>query len=58
LAKENSQKILKVSHFYLGFSANKNNNEIKHSQRVSLVFFSPNGENSMGMSGFVMIFIT
>jgi len=32
LAKENSQKISKVSHLYLQISANKNNNEIKHSQ--------------------------
>jgi len=46
LAKENFQKILKVSHFYLGFLVTQNNNEIKHSQRVSLDFFSPNGENS------------
>jgi len=33
-AKENFRKILKVSHFYSGFSPNKNNNEIKHSQKV------------------------
>jgi len=32
-------QILKVSHFYLGISPNKNNNEIKHSQRVSFSFF-------------------
>ena len=57
-AKENFRKILKLGHFYLVFSSNKIHNEIKHSQRVSLVFFSPNGENSMGMSGFVMVFIT
>ena len=31
-AKENFRKTLKVSHFCLGFSPNKNTNEIKHSQ--------------------------
>jgi len=45
-AKENFQKILKVSHFYLGFSANKNNDEIKHSQRVSLDLLGQNEKNS------------
>jgi len=35
-AKENFVKILKVSHFYLGFSPDKNNKQIKHVQRVSL----------------------
>jgi len=39
--QENFRKILKVSHFYLGFSLNKNNNEIKQSQRVSLDFLDP-----------------
>jgi len=38
-ACENFRKILKVGHFYLGFSPNKKNNEIKHSQRVSLSSF-------------------
>jgi len=38
-AKKNFRKNLKVSHFYLGFSPNKNINEIKHSQRVSSDFF-------------------
>jgi len=37
-SKENFVKILKVSHFSLGFSFNKNNNEIKHFQRVLLDF--------------------
>jgi len=32
------EKILKVSHFYLGFSPDKNNKQIKHVQRVSLEF--------------------
>jgi len=32
--KEIFGKILKVSHFYLGFSPDKNNKEIQHSQRV------------------------
>jgi len=39
--KENFGKILKVSHFSLGFSSNKNNNEIKHFQRVLLDFSGP-----------------
>jgi len=29
-AKENSRKILKVSHFYLAFSQDKKHNEIEH----------------------------
>jgi len=45
-ANENIRKILKVSHFYLGFSPNKNNDEIKHSQSVSLSFLDPNCKNS------------
>ena len=45
-AKENFGKILKVSHFNLGFSSNKNHNEIKHSQRVSLIFLDSNLEYS------------
>jgi len=40
-AKENFRKILNVSHFYLGFLPNKNNNEIKPSQRFSSEFFGP-----------------
>ena len=43
--KENSRKILKLSHFYLVFSPNKNNDEIKHSQRVSLEFLDQDLEN-------------
>jgi len=39
--KENFGKILKISHFSLGFSLNKNNNEIKHLQRVLLDFSEP-----------------
>jgi len=38
LAKENFRKILNVSHFYSGFSLNKNHNQIKHSNRVTLEF--------------------
>jgi len=38
LAKENFRKILKVGHFYSGFSYNKNYNKIKHSNRVALEF--------------------
>jgi len=38
-ACKNSRKPLKVGHFYLGSSPNKNNNEIKHSQMVSVGFF-------------------
>jgi len=45
-AKEIFGKILKVSHIYLGFSPDKNNNQIKHSQRVSLEFSESNFENS------------
>ena len=37
-AQEIFGKILKVSHFYLGFSPDQKNNWIKHSQRVSLEF--------------------
>ena len=37
-AKENFEKILKVSHLYLGFSPDKNIKQIKHVQRVSLEF--------------------
>jgi len=37
-ALENFGKMLKVSHFYLGFSLDKNNNQIKHSQSVLLEF--------------------
>jgi len=37
-ANENIRKILKVSHFYLELLPNKNNDEIKHSQRVLLKF--------------------
>jgi len=37
-AKEIFEKILKVSHFHLGFSPAQINNQIKHSQRVSLEF--------------------
>ena len=39
--KENFGKILKVSHFSLGFSLNKNNTENKHFQRVLLDFSGP-----------------
>jgi len=45
-AKENFRKILKVSHFYFRYSPNKNNNEIKHSQKVSLDFLNSDLENS------------
>ena len=45
-AKENFRKILKVSHFDLGSSPNKNNNKIKYSQWVSLNFLYPDCENS------------
>jgi len=37
-AKENLGKILKVSHFYLGFSPYENNDEIGHSYRGVLEF--------------------
>ena len=37
-SKENFRKILKVSHFYLGFSWNENYNNIKHSHEVSSEF--------------------
>jgi len=37
-AKEHFGKILKVSHFHLGFSPDKSNNQIQHSQRVSSEF--------------------
>jgi len=43
---ENFRKILKVSHFYLGFSPNKNNIEIKHFQWVSLEFSDSDLGNS------------
>jgi len=43
--KENFRIILKVSHFYLVFSPNKNNDEIKHSQHVSLEFLDQDLEN-------------
>jgi len=39
--KENFGKILKVSHFHLSFSLNKNNKEIKYFQRVLLDFSRP-----------------
>ena len=32
--KENFRKILKVSHFYLEFSCNKNHDKITHSHRI------------------------
>jgi len=35
---ENPRKILKVSHFYSGFSWNEHHNKIKHSHRVSSDF--------------------
>ena len=38
LAKENFRKILKVSHFSLGFSLDEKCDEIKTSHRVSLEF--------------------
>jgi len=38
LAKENFRKILKVSHFSLGFSLDEKCNKIKTSQRVSPEF--------------------
>jgi len=44
-AREIFEKILKVSHFYLGFSLHKNNNQIKHIQRVSLEFSELASEN-------------
>jgi len=45
-AKKNIRKFLKVSHFCLGFSPNKNINEIKHSQRFLLAFLDPDLGNS------------
>jgi len=45
-AKKTLWKSLMVSHFCLGFSSNKNNNGIKHSQRVSLDLLDPDLENS------------
>jgi len=44
-AREIFGKILKVSHFYLGFSLYKNNNQIKHIHRVSLEFSELASEN-------------
>ena len=44
-AQENFGKILKVSHFYSGFSPDKNNNQIEHSQRVSLEFSESDFKN-------------
>jgi len=37
-AQDKFGKFLKVSHFYSGSSPDKNNNQIEHSQRVSLEF--------------------
>ena len=45
-AKENFRKILKVSHFYLEFLPNKNNDEFKFSQRVSSDSLDSDPENS------------
>jgi len=39
--EENFRKILKASHFYLGFSWNENYNKIKHSHKVSSEFSGP-----------------
>jgi len=39
------KKKIKVSHFYLGFSPDKNNNQIKHSQKFSLEFSESDFEN-------------
>ena len=38
-------KILKVSHFNLRFLLDKNNNQIKHSQKVSLEFSESDFKN-------------
>ena len=37
-----------LGHFYLGFSPDKKNNEINHSQGVSVVFLDPDLKNSGG----------
>ena len=39
-------KILQVSHSHLGFSPDKNNNEIIHSHRVLLEILDPDLENT------------
>jgi len=44
-AQEYLSEILKVSHIYLGFSPDKNNNQTKDSQRVSLEFSESDFEN-------------
>jgi len=44
-ASEIFRKILKVSHFYLGFSPHKNFSQMKHIQRVSLEFSELASEN-------------
>jgi len=46
MEKFHPRKSLKVSYIYLGFSPDKNNNEVKHSQRLSLEFLNPDLANS------------
>ena len=43
--KENFGNPFKVSYFYLGFLPDKNNNQIKHVQRISLEFSESAFEN-------------
>jgi len=45
-ARKNFSKILQVSHFHLGFSSGKNNNEIIHFHRVVLEILDPDLENT------------
>ena len=40
-ARKNFSKILQVSHFHLGFSPAKNNNETTHSHMVFVRDFEP-----------------
>jgi len=46
-AQEIFEKNLKVSHFYSGFSPDKNNNQIEHSQRVLLEFSESDFKKSL-----------
>jgi len=45
-ARKNFSKLLQVSHFHLGFSPGKNNNEIIHFHRVLLGILDPDLENT------------
>jgi len=59
-ARKNFSKILQVSHFHLGFSPGKNNNEIIYSHRVLLEILDPDIENTnetMRSVNFVTLFI-